>query len=165
MQRVGDLLTKHKNAFLISLLILTLSFGFLSGANDSMPTVDIPVTDVFSQQGSPLTVFRQNRDASSLADLAALERLLSKPDLDAATRDTARSALQALIDTRQAQTAIEGALCNSSLYPCTAVLSGGSLTIVTEKADISEKDSARVMTLAAAHAGISPENVRIVTAE
>jgi hypothetical protein len=39
------------------------------------------------------------------------------------------------------------------------------MTLVTAKSTITDKDSTLVLTLAAAHAGIRPENVRIITAE
>lgn len=73
--------------------------------------------------------------------------------------------LQEIIANRQSQSALEGALAGSSLYPCAAVVSGGNVTIVTQKSTVTDKDSALVMSLAAAHAGVTPEKVRIITAK
>ena len=95
----------------------------------------------------------------------ALEHLTAQPLLDKSTREAAAEQLQSIIDIRQAQSAIEGALSNSSLSPCVAVIAGNALTIITSKSTVTDKDTALIMTLAAAHAGIQPENVRIITAE
>ena len=64
---------------------------------------------------------------------------------------------------REYQQALETALASTALAPCAAVVSGGSVTIITGKTDISPQDSALVLTLAAAHAGAKPSDVRILT--
>ena len=166
--KLGDLLTKYRNLFLILLLVTTLA---ISGAanqerlRSSSSTVDIPVMAVSKPALSPLEAYRQQRNADTQADISALEKLIAQPTLDRQTRDAAADQLQRIIDVRQAQAALEGALVNSSLSPCVAVLAGDALTLVTEKSSITEQDSALVLTLAAAHAGIRPDHVRIITAE
>lgn len=168
MNKLGDMLTRHKNAFLIVLLVTTLAvsgYANQSRLSQGRDTVDIPVTETFSQALSALESYRRQRDETTLADIAALEKLISQTTLDDKTRDQAAELLQATIDARQAQLSLEGALTGSSLYPCVAVVQGGSVTIVTEKSAVTQKDSALVMTLAAAHAGVSPDHVRIITAE
>lgn len=166
MNKPGHILIRYKNIFLLSLLLATL---LLSGyANHerleaASTTVDIPVTEVFSEPAGALESFREQRDQEALADIAALEKLCAQENLDKSTREAAAAQLQTLLDNRQSQTALEGALAGSSLYPCVAVVQGGSVTIVTEKETITEQDSAMVLTLAAAHTGVSPENVRIIT--
>lgn len=168
MNQLGQWLTKHRNAFLLGLLTLTL---VVSGyANQQLvmaasSTVSIPVMETATQPLSPLESCRQQRDQEALRDMAALETLINQPLLDEATREAAADQLAALVSNRQAQSALESALSGSSLYPCVAVVSNGSVTIVTEKSAVTDKDSALVLTLAAAHAGASPENVRIITAE
>ena len=166
MNRLGDLLTKHRNIFLAALLLTTL---IVSGASQQerlrTSTVEIPVMAVSTPAVSALETYRQQRDADALADIAALEKLIAQPNLDAQTLNAAADQLQRIIDARQAQTALEGALSGSSLAPCVAVIAGDALTIVTDKAAITDKDSALALTLAAAHAGVRPENVRIITAE
>ena len=166
MKRPGDLLAKHRNAFLLGLLATTLAVSGYANQQQGQPdSVNIPVTEVFSQPLSALESFRQQRDQSVLADIAALERLCAQADLDDKTRREAAAQLQQIIDARQAQSALEGALAGSSLYPCAAVVHNGSVTIVTEKSAVTDKDSALVLTLAAAHAGALPENVRIIPAQ
>ena len=167
MRKAGEMLTKYRNAFLLGLLLLTL---ILSGyANHerlqaASSTVNIPVTEVLAAPADALESYRQQRDQDALADIAALEKLCAQTTLDDKTREDAAARLQVIIDNRQAQTALEGALTGSSLSPCVAVVQGESVTIVTGKATVTEKDSALVLTLAAAHVGAAPENVRIITA-
>ena len=167
MKKLGETLTKHRNAFLIALLAVTLAVSGYANqqeASSAPAMVTIPVTETAAQALSPLESYRQARDQQTQADLAALEALIAQTTVDESTRDAAADRLQEIIDARQAQSAMEGALVSSSLYPCAAVISGGSVTIVTEKSAVTDKDSALVMTLAAAHAGVPPENVRIITA-
>ena len=163
MTKPADLLTRHKNLFLLILLGGTLVISSFTG--QKTVTVDIPVTQTAAQPIDALTAFRLQRDEDARSDIAALEKLCEQTVLDEQLREDAAIRLQAIIDSRQAQTALEGALTGSSLYPCVAVVTGGSVTIVTEKSTITEKDSALVMTLAAAHAGAAPQDVRIITME
>ena len=163
MSRLGDLLTRHRNTFLMALLIVTLILGsHSSSGNPEAATVSIPVVETAAASVSAVESFRQQRDQSVRADIAALERLIDQEALDAQTRQDAAERLQAIIDARQVQSAIEGALTGSSLYPCAAVLQGGILSIVTEKSTVTDRDAALVMTLAADHGGIAPEDVRII---
>lgn len=167
MSKIGEMLTKHRNLFLLALLITTLAVSGYANRQrlrEGTATVEIPVTEAVAQPQSALDRYRQQRDQEALTDIAALERLIAQAALDEATRDAAAAQLQEIIDNRRAQSALEGALSGSSLYPCAAVVSGGSVTIVTQKSTVTDKDSALVMTLAAAHAGVAPENVRIITA-
>lgn len=164
--KLGELLTKHRNAFLLILLVATLIISGHANREElrfASASVDIPVTEVAAQPVSALEAYRQQRDSEALADIAALEKLIAQTTLDASTREAAADQLQEIIDNRQGQSALEGALSGSSLYPCVAVVSGGSVTIVTEKAAITDKESALVMTLATAHVGASPDKVRIIT--
>lgn len=168
MNQLGNLLTKHRNLILLLLLVVTL---LVSGAANrerieaASATVNIPVTKVSAKSVSALEAYRRTRDETALRDISALEALCSQENLDSRTREDAARRLQELTENRQAQSALEGALLSSSLSPCVAVVAGGSVTIVTEKSDVTDKDTALVMTLAAAHAGTLPENVRIITAE
>lgn len=163
----GDLLTRHRNSFLLLLWVTTL---IISGYTNrerlrtASATVDIPVTEVAAQPVSALEAYRRQRDQENLADIASLEQLIAQTELDADTRHAAANLLQEIIDARQGQSALEGALCGSSLSPCVAVVADGNVTIVTEKSIVTEEDSALVMTLAAAHVGASPEKIRIITA-
>lgn len=168
MNQLGQWLTKHRNAFLLGLLTVTLAVSGYANqqrVTTASATVNIPVIETAAQALSPLESCRHQQDQEALRDIAALEALVNQPLLDEATREAAADQLAALVSVRQAQSALESALSGSSLQPCVVVVSGGSVTIVTEKSAVTDKDSALVLTLAAAHAGTSPENVRIITAE
>lgn len=168
MKKFGELLTKHRNLFLLGLLITTLAVSGYANQErlrTGAATVEIPVTEVAAQPLSTLDSYRQQRDQETLSDIAALEKLIAQDTLDEDTREAAAAHLQEIIGNRQAQLALEGALAGSSLSPCAAVVSGGSVTIVTQKTTVTEKDSALVMSLAAAHVGTAPEKVRIITAK
>ena len=165
MNKLGELLTRHRNAFLILLLTITLALGSLRQQPTTQATVDIPVTATAAQATTPLEAYHLQRDQDTLRDMAALEALVAQPLLEASTREDAAARLQQIVDQRQAQSALEGALANSSLGPCVVVIAGDSLTLVTAKTDITKKDSALVLTLAAAHTDVKPENIRIMTAK
>lgn len=166
--KTGEMLTKHRNLFLLILLVATLLVSGISNRERleaAAVSVDIPVTEVSAQPSGALETYRQQRDAQAKSDMEALQALCSQTQLDSKTREDAAARLQVIIDERQAQSALEGALLGSSLYPCVAVVSEGSVTIVTEKSNVIDKDTALVLTLAAAHAGAAPEDVRIITAK
>ena len=164
----GELLTKHRNLFLILLLAATLVVSAAANREKlatASATVNIPVTETAAQPATALERYQLQRAEEQNADTAALEALCSQTLLDKQTRENAAARLQSIIDCRQAESAIEGALSGSSLYPCVAVIAGDSLTLVTGKSAITDKDAILVMTLAKAHAGITPEHVRILPAE
>lgn len=168
MERIGNLLVRHRNLFVAALLISTLCISSSSTIKRLSAGADVtalPVSTVYTQANDAVEVYVQQRDSTYVTDLTALESLCSQEDLDAQTRRQAAEQLQEIIRCRQAQDAIEKALANSSLVPCAAVVSGGAVTIVTQQSSFTDEDAALVMTLAAAHAGADPSDVRIITAE
>ena len=161
MSRIGEMLTRHRNTFLIALLTVTLILS-RNASTGSSPTVKIPVIETTSAAISGIESFRQQRDQGEMADITVLENLVNLEQLDAQTREEAAKRLQTITEARQVQRAVESALVGSSLYPCAAMLHSGVLSIVTEKAKITERDTALVLTLAADLGSIQPENVRII---
>lgn len=103
--------------------------------------------------------------ALALSLTAALETLISSENTDRAARQRAAEELQAYVALHQAQLALEGALLTSELAPCCAVVTDGSVTIVTEKQEITEQDTALVLTLVQVHTGVPASGVRIMTAQ
>lgn len=161
MSKLGGFLTKHRNLLLISLVTAAMLIGHYS-SDDQPVTVDIPVVETAAAIQSPVESFRQRRNQAECTDIAALEQLVMRDDLDEQMRCKAAERLQSIIDARQIQSAIEGALATSSLYPCAVVLEGGILSIVTEKSAVTDRDMALVLSLAADHGGVKPEAVRII---
>lgn len=167
MKIAGAFLTRHRNLILFALLLTTLCVS--SAENQRRLSADhsstaIPVIKTTAPSAA-VSTYISERDAAYQRDTAALSALCTQENLEAKTRASAAERLQTLIANREAQQALEDALSSTSLAPCAAVVSGGSVTIVTQKADITEQDAALVITLAAAHAGVKAENVRILPTE
>lgn len=166
MKRFTDLLVRHRSLFLICLLTATLLLSSLASQRsleeESIVTA-LPVTSV--TPASAIQAFAEQQETTQLNELTALTALANQESADDATRRSAAAQLQALVADRTSQQALEAALFSTSLAPCTAVVSGGSVTIVTHLTEVTPQDSALVLSLAAAHAGAAPENVRIITAE
>ena len=157
----------HRNLLLLALLLTTMAVSYLVNQRQlaqEASAVTIPVTEVAAPTAAPIEQYRQERDAAALKDMAALEALCAQDNLDAQTRADAAAQLQRLIDVRQKQTALEGALLESGIAPCAAVVAEGSVTIVTEKATLTDGETALLLTMAQAHAGVEPSGVRVITA-
>lgn len=167
MKKFLAFLLRHKNATLVSVLAFTLCFGIgqqVFHPHSAAQTVHLPLVSSETSL-SPLEAFRMSRDNSYQQDTSALETLVSADKTDNTTHQQAADTLEKLILCHQTQLALEGALSTSALAPCCAVVTDGSLTIVTEKAEITAEDTALVLTLAKTHAGLDAANVQILTAE
>lgn len=162
-----DFIRKHRNALLLGCLVLTLAASWFATnrrLEEAAATVALPVEQVTAAPGSSLEQFRAKREETTLSDIAALEKLCAQENLSQSTREDAAQQLQRMIAAREAQLALEGALTQSGISPCVAVVGEGSVTVVTNKADLSDGESALVLTLAQAHTGVAPSGVRVVTA-
>lgn len=156
---------RHKNKLLVLLILLMLPLAlFLASKSPAAQSVTLPLTSSESSV-SPLEAFRMSRDSAYQRDMAALEALISAEDTDRTARQSASEALESFVRLHQAQIALEGALLSSSLAPCCAVVTDGSVTIVTEKQGITEEDTALVLTLCALHTSVPASGVRIMTAQ
>ena len=162
-----DFIIKHRNALLLLCLLATLAASWFftnQRLTEAAATVSLPVEQLSAPAATRLEEFRIRQEETFLADMATLQSLCSQENLSAATREDAARQLQRMVDNRQSQLALEGALSQSGVYPCVAVISQGSVTIVTGKSDLSSGESALVMTLAQAHTGVEPAGVRVMTA-
>ena len=168
MRVSGDFITRHKNLLLALLLLATMVASSLSNQErlqQEAATVYLPMVEPSAEPRDKMTLFRQQRDAASLQDMAALQALVGQEELDPQTRAEAASQLQALVDAREKQLALEGALLESGLHPCVAVISAGQVTIVTEKGSLTEDETALLMTMARLHTGALPAQVSVITAD
>ena len=162
-----NFVAKHRNALLFCALMLTLAVSYFAHQREmaqQASTVSLPVVETM-QPSSRLEEYRLRRDETALADMAALQALCDQEHLDAAIRADAARQLQQLVDNREKQLALEGALVQSGVFPCVAVVGGGGVTVVCGKENLSGGESALVLTLAKAHAGVEPQHVRVMTAE
>ena len=163
---MGNLLRKNMNFILIAVLLATMVVSYAANQrrpNAEVSTVSLPVVSVTTAP-SALEEYRRRREETALQDMAALQALCESDKVDETTRSDAASQLQKIILRREQQSALEGALIQSGLAPCVAVITEGSVTIVTGKEQISEAESALVMTLAQTHAHVKPAGVRIIPA-
>lgn len=168
MRVSSDFITRHKNLLLALLLLATMVVSSLSNqerlAREAV-TVSLPVVEPSAEPAGRIELFRQQRDAASLQDIAALQALVDQAELDAQTRAEAAEQLRSLVDAREKQFALEGALLESGLQPCVAVVSAGQVTIVTEKASLTEDETALLMTMAQLHVGALPAQVSVITTD
>lgn len=165
---MGKWILKYRNVLLLGLLMVTMAVSYFFQQQrlmEAAATVSLPMVQVTAAPSGRLDEYRHTREETLLADMTALQALCDQEQLDSQTRQDAAAQLQALVETHQKQLALEGALTQSGLYPCVAVVADGSVTIVTDKADLSSGESALVMTLAKAHADIEPSGVRVITAD
>lgn len=167
MKKPAAFITRHKRLLLFAMMLVTLavsSFANQQRLEGGAAVTSLPVMQT-TPSAEPVMAYLDDRAAAYRRDIDALTALIQQEELDSRTREDAAAQLQALIEAHTASSALEEALASSALAPCAAVLSGGSLTLVTACTSVSEADTALVLTLAAAHAGVAPENVRIRTAE
>lgn len=163
---MAEKLIRHRNWLLFAVLLTTMLVSCLATIRrleEETKPVSLPVMQTISTTASALEQFRQERDETAAGDLARLQQLSENAAVDQQLREDAAEQLQQMIDRRERQTALEGALTMSGIAPCVAVITGGSVTIVTEKETLTEGESALVVTLAGVHAGIEPSGVRVMT--
>lgn len=165
LQSLPTFLVRRKNWLLMAALALSLTAALLLRPSSPQARgVTLPMTSAESSV-SPLEAFRISRDSAYQRDMSALETLISSENTDRTARQSAAEELQACVALHQAQLALEGALVSSELAPCCAVVTDGSVTIVTEKQEITEQDTALVLTLVQVHTGVPASGVRIMTAQ
>lgn len=158
-------LTDKKNILLLCALMATILISSLITIR-RLESEHAPVSLPVSQSktiGSALDNFILQRDETYASDAAALQRLCETEALDADTLESAAKQLQEMIARHEKQTALEGTLTQSGIYPCAAVITGNSVTIVTEKETLTDGERALVITLAGTHAGIPPSGVQVIT--
>ena len=158
-------LLSRKNLLLFCVLMATMlisSLVTIRRLENGLTPVSLPVIQTDSSE-SALQKFMRERDEAYARDIAALQRLCDTEALDSPTRENAAKQMLQMTDRRERQTALEGALTQSGVYPCAAVITGGSVTIVTEKETLTDGERALVITLAGTHAGIAPAGVQVIT--
>lgn len=156
---------KHKRWLILGAATAAVCVGALLGwpmAVERQTSVTLPVLSAAEEAEDAFEAFRQQREEERKADRASLEKLLERQDLDQQTLEDAAAALQRLVAWNEEELALEGALTKSRISPCLAVRSEGMVTVVTQKASLSEGESALLLTLCEAHTGVSPEGVKVI---
>lgn len=161
-------ISRHRNLFVVSLLCTALVISSAVSQRrleSEYPVTSLPVMKTNAAAQHPVAAYIDERDAAYQRDVAALTALCAAESIDSRTRNEAAQTLSRLVSDHAAQSALEEALAESILAPCAAVVSGGSVTIVTARTEVTQEASALALTLAAAHADAKPGDVRILTAE
>ena len=104
----------------------------------------------------PAQAYRQRRSAARREEEAALAALIQQEE----TRDTAQAQLQEMVNAREIELAIEGALAGKGYPNGLCVYRKGRLTVFVD-GHINSHDAALLSDLAQEIAGISPQNIRI----
>lgn len=105
---------------------------------------------------------RALREEAYDKDRASLEALLDSGAADEQTRAQAAQRLEQLVSDHQSEIAVEEALRGAGYQPVLVLLQNGALTVMLTGDNAG--DSTAIFALCAAHAGVSPENIRIMTA-
>lgn len=145
-------------------LALGLALGGAWASRQASAGMAMPILTPTAQAQSALERFRTEREQERKQDRASLEKLLDDEAVDAQIREDAAQTLARLVQWNQEELALEGALAKTRLTPCVAVRSEGMVTVVTEKETLSEGESALLLTLCEAHAGVPPEGVKVICA-
>ncbi len=164
---------KHKNLIFLCVLLVTLAGSYLWNQYQQVAakTVSLPISRTGEQAGStpapsvvktPLSTYQEKRESTRQADMAALKTLAANDKVDQAARDQAQAELLEVIRCRESELAIEGALTGAGLAPCVAVVQRGAVTVLVEKKELTQTEATMILTLAAAHTGETPENIRIM---
>lgn len=163
MKEMKPFAARHSRLLLISILTVTLLVSSEANRRSHEDTVftSLPVTTTTA--GEAVAVYIADRDSAHDKDMAALLALTENEAIDLQTRQTAAEQMTVLAANSESQQALEAALASTALAPCAAIVTNGSVTLVTGKTEITAQDSALVLALAAAHAGAKPTDVRILT--
>lgn len=166
---------KHKNLFFFGVLLLTLAGSYLWNQYQMSParTVSLPLSRTEGKTPAPtaavtktpLNAYQEKREAARQADMASLQTLAANEKVDQAARDQAQEELLEIIRCRETELAIEGALTGAGLAPCVAVVQRGAVTVLVEKKELTQTEATMILTLAAAHSGEAPENIRIMAGD
>lgn len=157
-------IARHRRLLLIALLAVTLLVSSeMNRRSLEAETVFTTLPVSVNSAAEALQVYKADRDSTDERNTSALLALTENEAIDPQTRQAAAAQLTAICANREHQQALEAALASTALAPCAAVVTGSSVTIVTGKAEITPEDSALVLSLAAAHAGAKPSDVRIMT--
>ena len=148
-----------------AVMVLALGAAWYFSRGSGKNTVALPVLTQTTTAASPVEAWREKRTAQRKEDIATLQALLDRTGLDEDAREDAVALLTRLVQWSEEETALEGALASSGISPCAAMRSEGMVTLVTEKATLSDGERALLLTMAQTHAGVPPEGVQVVTAE
>ena len=105
---------------------------------------------------------RLKREASYEKDVAALQALIESGAADEATQEMAAKNLAELIEEHTSEIALESALEEAGFAGAAVIVQNGAVTVMLPDEQLSEKNSAQIISLCIAHTDAKAENVRVM---
>lgn len=107
---------------------------------------------------------RSARESAYDKDMAALQELIGRDEVDGTVREQAAQQLSRMVKNHQTELAIEEALQAAGYSPCLVVMQGDAITVNLLGAELSGTGGVTVLSICVAHSDVPVENIRIMTA-
>lgn len=168
----ADLDEKKKNARhtwirmgVLAALLLTSGVLLLSTTPHPGTETVRPTTSVHQTPGvTPTPDYgRTAREAAYDKDMAALQALVAQQDTEEKIRNQAAAQLARMVQDHQIELGVEEALQNAGFASCMALMLGGALTVTVNAPELTQGESAAILSICVAHSDVAAENIRIMT--
>ena len=143
------------------LVVLILAAGMLWWTEGEPKPVQEPLPES-TPLPAPQRDERLKRETAYERDVAALQALLESGAADAATQELAAQKLTELIGEHQHEIGLETALLEAGYENAVVLMQNGAVTVMVPQEILSESASAQILELCVIHAGVGPENVRVM---
>lgn len=105
---------------------------------------------------------RLKRETAYDRDVAALRAMLESGAANEATQEMAAQKLAELIGEHQHEIGLETALLEAGYENAVVLMQNGAVTVMVPQERVNEETSAQLLELCVVHAGVGPENIRIM---
>lgn len=105
---------------------------------------------------------RLKRETAYDRDVAALQAMLESGAANEATQEMAAQKLAELIGEHQHEIGLETALLEAGYENAVVLMQNGAVTVMVPQERMNEETSAQLLELCVVHAGVGPENIRIM---
>lgn len=105
---------------------------------------------------------RLKRETAYDRDVAALQAMLESGAANEATQEMAAQKLAELIGEHQHEIGLETALLEAGYENAVVLMQNGAVTVMVPQERMNEETSAQLLELCVIHAGVGPENIRIM---
>ena len=105
---------------------------------------------------------RLKRETAYDRDVAALQAMLESGAANEATQEMAAQKLAELIGEHQHEIGLETALLEAGYENAVVLMQNGAVTVMVPQERVNEQTSAQLLELCVVHAGVGPENIRIM---
>ena len=105
---------------------------------------------------------RLKRETAYDRDVAAQQAMLESGAANEATQEMAAQKLAELIEEHQHEIGLETALLEAGYENAVVLMQNGAVTVMVPQERVNEETSAQLLELCVVHAGVVPENIRIL---